>query len=79
MGLLIAIAGNLLWLIFSKYTTDTKTIFLGGIAWDSLIALTLLATPFVFYGFKLDKVGVLGFVFVVVGMVIMKLSTTIGG
>ena len=73
-SLTTVLLGNTLWLLFVKSTNNTQHILLGGILWDSLISLTLIITPFLFYSSILNKIGILGLVITVIGLIIIKFS-----
>lgn len=74
-ALCLAIFGNLLWILLAKSTESPAKLIIYGMAWDTMITLSFLLVPIVFFGVRFSPVAGLGCTMVVVGLLIMKLGS----
>lgn len=74
IGIAFAIVSNFLWLYLAKREVDPSKLVILGLIWDTMLTLTYLVVPFLFYGAVLNKVQLVGLVLTVVGLVLVKIA-----
>jgi multidrug transporter EmrE-like cation transporter len=75
IGLSLALIGNLLWILLAKSTQEPAKLIMYGMMWDTMITLSFLLVPMMFFGVRFTLVGGVGCALVVVGLLMMKLGT----
>jgi multidrug transporter EmrE-like cation transporter len=74
-GLGLALIGNLLWILLAKSTHEPAKLIVYGMVWDTMITLSFLLVPMMFFGVRFTLVSGVGCGFVVLGLLMMKLGT----
>lgn len=73
IGLGFALITNSLWLYLSKHTADPKMINKYSYIWDGIILLTASIIPILFFNVIPRGIHLVGIVFVIVGIILLKL------
>lgn len=74
-GVLISLFGNILWMYLAKITSDPKTLYFYGIAWDAMITFVFVLTPVIVLGMRFKTTTAIGFGLVVIGLLITKIGS----
>ena len=75
IGISLAVVGNLLWILLARSTVDLSRLIVYGMLWDTMITLSFLLVPVVFFGVRFTVIGGVGCGLVGVGLLMMKLGT----
>ena len=75
-GTLLAVLGNVLWLIYAQKTDSQQLLLTRGIIWDLMISASFIITPFIFFDMKINKVTLLGLGITIIGILVLKSGET---
>jgi multidrug transporter EmrE-like cation transporter len=73
IGALGGILTNVLWLLIAKSESNSSSLMLKALIWDSMIVITYLIIPIIFFNAKLSSVQVLGILLILSGMLLTKI------
>ena len=74
VGLSLALAGNLIWLMIVQRATSNNAIVYYAAAWDTMILLAFIMAPFILQKITLSFLFWLGLSVTLVGLFFLKLS-----
>jgi hypothetical protein len=72
IGLFIGLCSNGLWFLAAKTIGNKDQLYIFSMFWDCLIVGIYFLFPVLFFGIKLDKIGIVGLCFIVIGTLIIK-------
>lgn len=72
-GLLAALIANWTWLSIARSESNGSDLLIKGLVWDSMLVLTYLFVPIVFFDAQLKGFQFLGLLLIVLGMMCVKL------
>lgn len=75
LGIMMAVAGNLLWILMARSTQEPAILVYYGMLWDTMITLSFIIVPIVFFGVRFTPFSGLGCVLVLIGLTMMKLGS----
>jgi drug/metabolite transporter (DMT)-like permease len=75
LGISMAIAGNYLWITMARSIQQPAELVYYGMLWDSMITLSFILVPIVFFGVRFNLVSGIGCGLVLVGLTLMKMGT----
>lgn len=73
VGIMAAIIANLIWLWISKLDSNPSSLAIKGLYWDSMLTITYMAVPLLFFGAKLNNYQISGLLLIFLGLVLTKL------
>ncbi len=71
-GLIIALLGNLCWLIIAKL--NPQNILRNGIIFDTIVTCCFIYVPMVLGRYEANKGFIFGLILVIIGLITMKIS-----
>lgn len=74
VGLVLAIMGNLLWILIAKRTSSPAELTVYGMAWDTMITVSFVLVPVVLFGVRFSGVSGLGLILAILGIFLMKVG-----
>lgn len=74
LGIGLAMINNYIWLKIAKSTNDSSKLLMLGVYWDSMIVLSYVLLPVIFFGARAHGTSLLGIVLIVVGMMLTKIG-----
>lgn len=72
VGIILANIANIMWMILAKNTTDNSKLVVYGLIWDSILTLSFLLTPFLFFDIKLSMTQTIGLGLIIAGIICTK-------
>jgi drug/metabolite transporter (DMT)-like permease len=75
LGITMAIAGNFLWIMMARSIHQPAALVYYGMLWDSMITISFILVPIIFFGVRFNFVSGIGCTLVLVGLTLMKLGT----
>lgn len=73
-GLLLALLGNLCWLILARILKVPEDIFFYGIVFDLIVTFSFLLTPFILQKVNINGITILGSIILLIGLILIKVS-----
>jgi drug/metabolite transporter (DMT)-like permease len=74
-GIGMAVAGNFLWIMMARSIQQPMVLVYYGMLWDTMITLSFILVPVVFFGIRFTLISGLGCLLVLIGLTFMKLGT----
>jgi multidrug transporter EmrE-like cation transporter len=75
IGLILALVSNVLWLVLAYNTKQASEVLFMALIWDSIVVLTAVVIPLVFFNIQLTPISTFGIVLVVAGLLLVKIGT----
>jgi drug/metabolite transporter (DMT)-like permease len=75
LAIAMAIAGNLLWIKMARSIQEPAALVYYGMLWDSMITVSFIVVPIIFFGVRFNVISGFGCVLVLAGLTMMKLGT----
>lgn len=76
LGLLIALLGNLVWMLIAKSSDNSNQMMFYALLWDSMVVMSFVLVPVFAYGVKLSLVTIIGIATTTLGLIVMKLGSS---
>jgi multidrug transporter EmrE-like cation transporter len=73
LGILLGVAANFLWFSIAKQTMDRSLILRYGFYWYSIIVLSFVAIPYIFFDIRLTLIKTIGIITIATGILLTKL------
>jgi len=75
LGIGMAVAGNFLWIMMARSIHQPAVLVYYGMLWDSMITVSFILVPIVFFGVRFNLISGIGCGLVLAGLTLMKLGT----
>jgi drug/metabolite transporter (DMT)-like permease len=72
LGIFLSVLGSTLWMYVAKITIDANKLAILGLYWDSILTLTYIAVPILFFSARFNFNQTLGIVFIIIGILLTK-------
>jgi drug/metabolite transporter (DMT)-like permease len=73
LGLCLGISSNALWLFSAKLLGEKNEIYIFSLLWDCVMVGVYFLVPVFVFGIKLDRIGIIGLILVLVGTLLIKI------
>lgn len=71
-GILLSVLANFIWLLITKSTENSQTIFKYALIWDVLLTLSYFAIPIALFNLSMDFRHWIGVLLILIGIVTLK-------
>lgn len=72
LGMLLGVSTNCIWLLSAKLLDTKEKIYTLSLFWDCAMVAVYFLVPVLFFGIRLDRIGVIGLVIAIVGALLVK-------